>query len=277
MSTLSLRMLIGALMLLLSSVAVKAAEPLRIVVGYQPYDTISYSAVVIRALELWKKYLPRKGTEVVFQDAMQGPIIVKRLQAGTEQIGYLGDMPAVVVSAQRDIAKINLVATTGYSQGQRCGIVLVRADAPEFKSSQEAMAWLSGKRIATPRGTCSDHFLRTLINKHIVEPAEVRHHSLEVIATKLHAHEIDAAVLWEYDGVAHPFAGRRRHPGHIVTNWLLIRHVRCRRVSNARGLHAAASGKPPPAGSRLSWRRNCCSTRRISLRWPALCGIRRLG
>ena len=35
-----------------------AAEPVKLVVGYQPYDTISYSAVVIRALELWKKHLP---------------------------------------------------------------------------------------------------------------------------------------------------------------------------------------------------------------------------
>lgn len=33
-----------------------AAE--KIVVGYQPYDTISYSAAVIRDKELWKKYLP---------------------------------------------------------------------------------------------------------------------------------------------------------------------------------------------------------------------------
>ena len=37
---------------------VGAAEPVKLTVGYQPYDTISYSAVVIRALELWKKYLP---------------------------------------------------------------------------------------------------------------------------------------------------------------------------------------------------------------------------
>jgi NitT/TauT family transport system substrate-binding protein len=196
MRTLRFRAAAGALAMLLASMSAIAVEPLRIVVGYQPYDTISYSAVVIRALGLWRKYLP-PGTMVEFQDAMQGPIIVKRLQAGTEQIGYLGDMPAVVVSAQRDIAKVNLVASTGYSQGQRCGIVMVRADAPEFKTPQEAMTWLSGKRIATPRGTCADRFLRTLISKRIVEPAEVRHHSLEVLAAKLHAREIDGAVLWD--------------------------------------------------------------------------------
>lgn len=48
-----------------------AAEPVKLVVGYQPYDTISYSAAVIRALDLWKKYLPA-GSEVEFQNALQG-------------------------------------------------------------------------------------------------------------------------------------------------------------------------------------------------------------
>ena len=38
--------------------AAEAADPVKLVVGYQPYDTISYSAAVIRALDLWKKYLP---------------------------------------------------------------------------------------------------------------------------------------------------------------------------------------------------------------------------
>jgi len=43
-----------------------AAEPVKLTVGYQPYDTISYSAAVIRALELWKKYLPPgESAEVV--------------------------------------------------------------------------------------------------------------------------------------------------------------------------------------------------------------------
>jgi len=37
--------------------SVGAADPVKLVVGYQPYDTISYSAAVIRAQELWKKIM----------------------------------------------------------------------------------------------------------------------------------------------------------------------------------------------------------------------------
>ena len=66
-----------------------AADPVKLVVGYQPYDTISYSAVVIRALGLWKKHLP-PGSEVEFQNALQGSIIVNQMLANKQQIGYLG-------------------------------------------------------------------------------------------------------------------------------------------------------------------------------------------
>jgi NitT/TauT family transport system substrate-binding protein len=60
------------------------AQPVRLVVGYQPYDTISYSAVVIRATELWKKYLP-PGSEVEFQNALQGSIIVNNMLAASRR------------------------------------------------------------------------------------------------------------------------------------------------------------------------------------------------
>jgi ABC-type taurine transport system substrate-binding protein len=86
-----------------------AAEPVKLVVGYQPYDTISYSAVVIRALGLWKKHLP-PGSEVEFQNALQGSLIVNQMLANKQQIGYLGDMPAVVATTKRSVAPINLVA-----------------------------------------------------------------------------------------------------------------------------------------------------------------------
>ena len=35
----------------ITATSLSAAEPVKLTVGYQPYDTISYSAVVIRALE----------------------------------------------------------------------------------------------------------------------------------------------------------------------------------------------------------------------------------
>lgn len=177
-------------------IAAQAAEPVKLVVGYQPYDTISYSAAVIRALDLWKKYLPA-GSEVEFQNALQGSIIVNNMLAGKQQIGYLGDMPAVVATTKRSVAPINLVANTGMSAGQRCNVIMVRADAPKFKSPEEAVQWLDGKVVATPQGSCAHRFLGLVIEKTKIKPSAVLNQSIEVIATNLRAGKIDGAVLWE--------------------------------------------------------------------------------
>jgi NitT/TauT family transport system substrate-binding protein len=173
-----------------------AAEPVKLVVGYQPYDTISYSAVVIRGLGLWKKHLP-PGSEVEFQNALQGSLIVNQMLANKQQIGYLGDMPAVVATTKRSVAPINLVANTGVSQGQRCNVIMVRADAPKFGSPEEAVKWLDGKTVATPQGSCAHRFLGLIIEKTKIKPAAILNQSIEVIATNFRSGKIDGAVLWE--------------------------------------------------------------------------------
>src|SRR3954462_2826720 len=187
----ALALLIGFLL-----VGTGAAQPVRLVVGYQPYDTISYSAVVIRALELRKKNLP-PGSEVEFQNALQGSIIVNNMLANEQQIGYLGDMPAVVATTKRSVAPIDLVANTGFSPGQRCNVIMVRADAPKFSSPEEAIRWLDGKQVATPQGSCAHRFLGLVLERTRIKPAAILNQSIEVIATNLRAGKIDGAVLWE--------------------------------------------------------------------------------
>ncbi len=187
-----------ALALILAGVGgwCNAADPIKLTVGYQPYDTISYSAAVIRAQELWKKYLP-PGSQVDFEAALQGSIIVNQMLAGKQQIGYLGDMPAVVATTKRKQAGINLVANTGFSPGQRCNVIMVRSDAPDFKTVDEAIKWLDGKTIATPKGSCADRFLSDVISKTNIKPAAIMNQSLEVLSTNLRAKKIDAVALWE--------------------------------------------------------------------------------
>lgn len=191
-----LRNVLAAFLLSLSPQVVSAVEPVNLTVGYQPYDTISYSAVVIRGLDLWKKHLP-PGSKVTFESALQGAIIVNAMLADKQQIGYLGDMPAVVSTTKTKQAPIKLVASTGLSAGQRCNVIMVRSDAPQFKSPKEAVKWLDGKVLATPRGSCADRFLRQLVEMSGIKPKEVLNQSIEVIATNFRAKRIDAAALWE--------------------------------------------------------------------------------
>ena len=66
-----IKSLLGTLALSLGLLASPAAAE-KFVVGFQPYDTISYQAIVNAELGLWKKYTPA-GTEIEFQPALQAP------------------------------------------------------------------------------------------------------------------------------------------------------------------------------------------------------------
>lgn len=173
----------------------KPGEPIHLVVGYQPYFTESWSGAVVNGLELWKKYLPA-GSTVEFSIGLQGSVIVNAMLAGKQHIGYLGDMPAIVAATKRDIADVRIIAAIGLSHDQ-CNIIFVRNDAPQFASATEAVAWLNGKSVATPNGSCADRFARAVFEKEHVTPGSSLNQSLEVITSGFRAEKIDGAVIWE--------------------------------------------------------------------------------
>lgn len=190
-----IKSLLGTLALSLGLLASPAAAE-KFVVGFQPYDTISYQAIVNAELGLWKKYTPA-GTEIEFQPALQGTVVANNMLANKAQVGYMSVMPATILCSKPKQAEIKMVATLGMSKGTRCSLVVVRKDAPEFKSNEEVARWLDGKIIAAPKGSASDQYLRRFFEKYNVKPGEYLNQSIEVIATNFRIGKIDAASLWE--------------------------------------------------------------------------------
>src|SRR5438477_6925904 len=141
----------------------KPGTPVKLVVGYQPYYTESWSGLVMRGKKFYEKYLP-KGSEVEFQVGLQGAIIVNNLLAGKQHIGYMGDMPAIVSTTKQDVADVRLVAVAGLGLDQ-CNIFLARKDAPTFANPTEAIKWLDGKQVAVPKGSCTDRFAQAVYQK----------------------------------------------------------------------------------------------------------------
>ncbi|HYA21210.1 MAG TPA: NrtA/SsuA/CpmA family ABC transporter substrate-binding protein [Burkholderiales bacterium] len=173
----------------------KPGDPINLVVGYQPYYTESWSGVVMRDKKFYEKYLP-KGSTVDFQIGLQGAIIVNNMLAGKQYIGYYGDMPGIVSTTKQDVADIRLVAVVGMGWDQ-CNIFLVRTDAPKFASDQEAIKWLNGKRVAVPKGSCTDRFAQAVFKKSGIQPSEYLNQNIEVITSGFRAGKLDAAVIWE--------------------------------------------------------------------------------
>ena len=173
----------------------KPGTPVKLVVGYQPYYTQSWSGVVMRGKKFYEKYLP-KGSEVEFQVGLQGAIIVNNMLAGKQYIDYMGDMPSIVSTTKQDVADVRLVAALGIAFDQ-CNIFLARNDAPKFKDATEALKWLDGKTVAVPKGSCTDRYAQATFKKLNITPKEYLNQNIEVITSNFRAGKLDAAVIWE--------------------------------------------------------------------------------
>ena len=176
-----------------------AAEPVNITYGYHPYWTGGWNGVIIKHKDLWKKYLP-EGSTVKFEAHLTGPPMVSALLADKMQIGTMGDMPSFVATTKREIGDVRLVSVPMFSNGQNCNKILVRKDAPDFKSHAEAMEWLSGRNFAVHRGTCANRFVLAAIAKGGFKPKKVLNMAIEVIASNFEAGKLDAAAMWEPHG-----------------------------------------------------------------------------
>lgn len=173
----------------------QVGDPIHLTVGYQPYYSEAWSGVVVNGLGLWKKYLP-PGSTVEFQIGLQGSIIVNAMLADKQQIGYLGDTPAIVGATKREVSDLRIVAHIGLSQDQ-CNVFFARNDAPKFNSPDEAIQWLDKRTVAVPKGSCTDRFARAVFAKRKVEPAAYLNQNIELITSGFRAGKLDAAVVWE--------------------------------------------------------------------------------
>ena len=173
----------------------ESGDPVTLTVGYQPYYSESWSGLILREKEFWREHLP-EGSKVEFQVGLQGSVIVSQMLAGKQQIGYMGDMPAIVGASKRPQRDLRIVGTLGLASDQ-CAVFLVRNDAPEFADQAEAVKWMDGKVVSTPQGSCTDRIAQATFEQEGVKPKEYLNQPLDVIASNFESGKIDAAIVWE--------------------------------------------------------------------------------
>lgn len=170
-------------------------QPIELRIGYQPYGSSNGAGLVQKITGHWKKYLP-KGSKVEFIPYQKGAEITADLLKGTIQIGYEGDVPTLKAITAPKIADIRIGAVNFFSNDQ-CNLLVTSINAPDFGKPEEALKWLDGKTIGVPFASCSEIFLRRIVEKYKVQPKAILNKSLSEIAQELKAGTLDAAVLWE--------------------------------------------------------------------------------
>jgi len=123
-------------------------------------------------------------------------VLVSQLLAGKQDIGYMGDMPAIVGASKRPQRDLRIVGTLGLASDQ-CAVFLVREDAPQFADQREAIRWMDGKVVSTPQGSCTDRIAQATFKQEGVEPKEYLNQALDVISSNFESGKIDAAIVWE--------------------------------------------------------------------------------
>ena len=169
----------------------RPGEPVALVVGYQPYFTATWSALVMRGKRFYERYLP-KGSTVEFEPALQGRKIAAAMQAGTQHVGYMGPVSSLVAAARSEgqPGELRLVAALGMGYDQ-CNVLLARVGGPATLQA------LQGSRLAAPRDSCADRFARELLRERSLTPAAYLGQNIEQIANGLRAGRLDAAAVWE--------------------------------------------------------------------------------
>ena len=171
-------------------------------VAVRPDWTQGWFGMINEEKGIWKKYLP-PGSQVEFSHPIQGGVVTSELVSDKSQIGHNGDAPGLIATFQRDRTDIRIIALVGSSpSGYHCYQIMVRSDAPEFRSSKEAIKWLDGKVVACPKGSCTDRFFQEVLAKEGVKPKEYLNQPIGVITTQLRGKRIDGAATWDPQGAA---------------------------------------------------------------------------
>lgn len=173
----------------------KPGDPVHLVIAHPCCYTEVWSIFANHGKELWKKHLP-PGSTVEYLIGLQGAVVVNQMLAGKAHIGYLGDLPAFTAVTKTSAADVRMVAVTGMGFDQ-CYIFLVRKDAPDFRTTDEALKWVNGKTVATPKGSCTDDFVQKLFRRTNTTPASYLNQNIEIISSGFKAGRLDAAAVWE--------------------------------------------------------------------------------
>jgi sulfonate transport system substrate-binding protein len=181
-----------------------AADPAKqLRIGYQKTGLM----LVLKGQNLLEKRFAAAGIAVSWVEFQSGPPLVEALNAGSIDIGYVGDTPPIFAQASGvDFVYIGSVPVPGQSSA-----ILVR-DAAGIKT----LADLRGKKIAVTKGSSAQNVLVQTLAKAGVAYADVQPVYLQPAdaGAALRNGSVDAWSIWD------PFyALGQKYPGvHVLTD-----------------------------------------------------------
>lgn len=155
----------------------------------QPFPL--YSPIyVAKAKGYIEENLKDKNVKVVWSSFKAGPLVNESFAAGQQDIGVLGDVPAIIAKASGQ--NLSIIANASYGSKALAFVV------PK-NSSIKKIEDLKGKKIAVVKGSYGHHLFLLILNRAKLEVSDVTVVNLAAadMQSALVTGQIDAAVTWE--------------------------------------------------------------------------------
>lgn len=158
-------------------------------IGAQPYPLYS-SIYVAKELGYLDEELKKVDATYEWTDFKSGPLVNEAVASGSEDIGFMADMPAILAKSSGQ--DIEIVANVAY--GEKALAILVGTDSDIKNPSQ-----LKGKKVAYVKGSYAQHLLALVLKNAGLTFNDIESVNLAAgdMPPALEGKQIDAAVLWE--------------------------------------------------------------------------------
>lgn len=158
-------------------------------IAIQPYPL--YAPIyVAKELGTLEKALKEINKDVQWTSLKSGPLVNESFASGQQDIGVVGDVPAIIAksSGQNNI----IISNSAY--GEKALAVLVKSD-----SNIKDISQLKGKKIAYVKGSYAHHLLYVVLESVGLTLDDIQSVNLpaEDIPSAIENKEVDAGVLWE--------------------------------------------------------------------------------
>jgi len=181
--------LVAALAVVLTSAAAASADEIRVATQPMPH----YAPIFIAKHKGWlddELAKVKPGIKVTWSSFAAGPPINESFAAGQQDIGFLGDTPAIIGKSVG--IDTRLIAKT--SQGPQTLAVVIGADS-QIKSPKD----LRGKKVAVTKGSYAHHLLALVLQQGGLTFNDIEFVNLPnaEIAPAIISGTIDAGAVWE--------------------------------------------------------------------------------
>ncbi len=184
--------------------AANAQTAKEIRIATQP--SLSYIPIFIAKQKHWlEDDLKRSGVTVKWTSFISGPPENETFAAGQQDLGFIGDTPAIILRSAGVNTRIVGIASVG---PKTLGVVARR------NSGIKTIADLRGKRVGITKGSVSHDLLYLLLQKANVKVSDVRivHLQPADLINAFNHGDIDAGAAWE------PFLARLEENGTLIAD-----------------------------------------------------------